>query len=223
MSQLNRALGANVGAPAPAFRFLVTFPSLLTTEEQTSANIRKATDQTWGSIFDKAKIAASDLYGGIFNPQEIIAESVSFTPTQPSAQPRFFGGGERYFPGFTTTEAAAIQIYEDVSYKATKYLNKWRELIVDKDHNYNEPDKYKKTIEVSVFDWIQTTKPVLKVTMQDAWVSNTGSFEYSYAEDGRLRVQAQFSMDGLLIEPQPDAGKAGDDLINVALSQFGIR
>jgi len=223
MSQLNRALGSNIGAPAPAFRFVVNFPTLLSADEESAANIRKQVDGSWGSALDKTAAAAGDFYNGLFNPQDIIAESVSFSPTQPSAQPRFFGGGERYFPGFTTTEAAAIQIYEDVSYKATKYLSKWRDLIVDKDHNYNEPDKYKRPITVSVFDWIQTTKPVLKVTMQDAWLSNTGTFEYSYAEDGRLRVQGQFSMDGILIEPQADAGKAGDDLINIALSQFGIR
>ena len=223
MSQLNRALGSSIGAPAPAFRFVVNFPSLLSANEGAAANVRRQVDGAFGSVLDKAAVAAGDYYNGLFNPQEIIAESVSFTPAQPSAQQRFFGGSERSFPSFITTEAASIQIYEDVGYKATKYLNTWRELIVDKNQNYNEPDKYKKTITVSVFDWVQTTKPVLKVTLQDTWLSNTGSFEYSYAEDGRLRVTAQFSMDGLLIEPQADAGKAGDDIINIALSQFGVR
>lgn len=225
-AQLNRALGASLDPPAPNFRFVVRFPSLTEGEKQASNPDGFLSSRFQSSSLEKILKKAGDWYTDTFQPEAVIAESFSFSPQQPSAQSRFFGGGERVFPTFTTIDAVTCTIYETVDYKATEYFNTWRNLVVDSEHNYNEPKYYKKTVTLYVFDWVQSTKEVLRVEVKDCWPSNTSGYEYSYEDDGRLKLQVQFSVDtmGINIEKSAHSGvEAGNDIANIALSSIGLR
>lgn len=130
-----------------------------------------------------------------FNSSDVFiaAETFTATTTKIPAEARFSGGRNNYYPGTADIDALSVSFYETHDYQVTKWLKKWRDL-VELDGIYGLPAVFKKTIYLFAYSKFNT-KPERTFTYKRVWPTDRGPYEYNQDAEGRVILQAQFSVD----------------------------
>lgn len=164
-SQLNRVLGENLNSPASSWRFIVRWPEI------------------------------PGVNNFMTGPHYVVAETISFTHPSVPSQGRHNTGTMTYFPDFNDIEGTSITLYEDENYSALYYFMKWRNLMLDSSGNYFPASNYKRNITVEAYSFRRSNIPVFTGTLIGVWPSEISTFEYSYEDSERIKLEVQLSVD----------------------------
>lgn len=122
-----------------------------------------------------------------------LALKVQATFPKVPAKSRHTHGSVRYFPDNNEIDGLSITFYETYDFKVTKWLSRWRGLIVHEDGSYGVPTDYQKDIVVQCF-LPGSDSPAMVFTYKECWPTDQNPFDLQYEdENGHLLIDAQFS------------------------------
>lgn len=211
MSQLHRALIQSAGEPALDWTYRVRMPDLESDSVGTNSSLQNIT-----------KLASRD--------RVIFAESVTVGLPHSASEKRAVNAWTLGYAGTLEQEDVTLSLYETYDYSTTKYLKKWKSLIFNEKDiegqpaesgNFNLPKDYKKTIWIDVFEPTQFDTPVIKFKATGCWPTDTGQYNYSYGNNGRIIVECTMSTDWVYLETNEQNGLKSQ-AVNSALAAFGI-
>jgi hypothetical protein len=110
--------------------------------------------------------------------------------------PRFTAATKTHYPRFMEVENCTINFFEDNKYTSLRYLRSWREMIVDRDHNYYPSSYYKRSIFFFAFGIKSNYTPALIGEIKGTFPINPGSgLSYEYNQSGYVTIPCTFSVD----------------------------
>lgn len=203
MTQLNFAIAASLPQPALDWMFRVRMPADFSREKNPDPNILQ-------------KITT------LLRPEDVIAESVSFSFRHAAAQPRFHYGKNENFAGFTDLQGCSMNLYETYDYRTTQYLKMWKSFVYNSEKRaYYPSTNYKRNITIHIYEDMQSEKPVVIVTLVDAWPGEVSGYDYAYANDGRIVLAVPFNVDEVELEIPEQSQNS--EILNSVLSTIGLR
>jgi hypothetical protein len=105
-------------------------------------------------------------------------------------------GKKTYYPGFLELSSFDLTLYEDVSARSRKYIQKWQERIRHPTEGYYYlPSNYKRDIEFELLN--NQNQVVLTVRLLDCWPTQGNAWELVPNGGDRLTVQQNFATDGM--------------------------
>ena len=128
-------------------------------------------------------------------------ETVSLPVPSINMKPVFMGARFRQYPGFRELSAFDITFYEDVSLRTHRWIEDWRNRIMDPETGtYFLPGNYKRNMKFALTDGRTTDTPVMTVTLVDVWPTTTSAFELQNAGGQPIKVQQNFAIDDVIYD-----------------------
>jgi len=130
------------------------------------------------------------------DPQECIVDAIDMTFHSVQAKGRHMQGAQKFYQDMKDIATVTITFHETYDFRVTKYLQRWRNKVVDKDGNFGAPIEFKRDIFVDLLG-LETNDPQLTFILKDAWPTDKSPFNLSYMDEATpLQVVATFSVDG---------------------------
>ena len=124
---------------------------------------------------------------------DYVAERITATFPKVPAKGRFTHGRQNYYPDNNDIDGLTIAFYETFDYRVTKWLSRWRGLMLHADGTYGVPKDYYKDIVAELY-MPGDNDAALTLTYKDCWPTDQGAFDLSYEDEvGRIVLEAQFS------------------------------
>ena len=171
--------------PAPAWRWIVALP------QDVNASITT-------NYYNSSSVSRYDSQGLLLTPVVPFgrAENVQIPGITISTDQRFGAAARVHYPRFLEVEAFNATFYEDFNYNTLMYFRSWRELIVDKYHNYYPSDNYKRTIYFFAFDGVDNEVPRFTLEMIGCFPTNPGTgMSYETNSNQAVTLSVSFSVD----------------------------
>lgn len=128
-------------------------------------------------------------------------ETVTIPVPSINMKPFFMAGRFLQFPGFRELAAFDMTLYEDVSLRSWRWVEDWRNRIMDPETGtYSLPGEYKRNMKFALTDGTTRDTPVLTVTMEDVWPTTTSPLQLINNGGQALKVQQNFSIDNVRYE-----------------------
>ena len=127
-------------------------------------------------------------------------ENVSLPFINVAAQPKFYGGRNRYYPTYADIQSMSVTFVEKTDYDVLRYMLSWQSLVIS--HVglfYGVKADYNKEIVVRAFNIIDSSRPVM-IFRANGWPTNIANIEYSYEESAAVTFSVEFALD--TVDPQ---------------------
>lgn len=132
-----------------------------------------------------------------FEPSYV--ETVTLPVPSINMKPFFMAGRFVQFPGFRELAAFDITFYEDVSMRSFKYIQDWRNKIMDPETGvYSLPGEYKRPMKFALTDGRTTDTPILTAELQDVWPTTTSPIQLINNGGQALKIQQNFAIDNVV-------------------------
>lgn len=142
-------------------------------------------------------------------------ESIHFGLPQVDDIQIFRGGTFVYMAGIKNVPSVSMVLYEDNEFTATKWVNKWRQLIYNDAGQYNPTRAYKKTIKINPQN--ENWQDIVTIELAGAWPYGLPSYAFQ-SEILRTELPLQFRIDDIVVKV---SSSAGSGLLGGLLSSVG--
>jgi len=123
-------------------------------------------------------------------------ETVTLPVPSINMKPVFMGARFRQYPGFRELSAFDITLYEDVSLRSFRWVEDWRNRVMDPETGtYFLPGNYKRSMKFALTDGRTTDTPVLTATLIDVWPTTTSAIELTNSGGQPIKVRQNFAID----------------------------
>lgn len=114
-----------------------------------------------------------------------------------------YGAQQRFYAGLQTISVISASFVVPVDNSLLKYFYGWKELIIDKEGYYHPKNNYKKTIYTILYD--RSGIESAKFELLGAWPRTNPIIDLSYAKEGALRYNIDFSIDSIEVSSLIDS------------------
>lgn len=126
------------------------------------------------------------------------------------AQPSFVAGTNLHYPKDFNVPPLSLTFHEEKSYSALRYLNAWRQLVVDNAGNYGIPKDYKRDLKITLVDL--NGKDAMTITYIGCWPTHPMGYTLDSDSSHLVVTMCTFSVDKVRIENGAgNSGKSPDD------------
>ena len=133
------------------------------------------------------------------NPMQYMAESVEAVFRGVSSKARFAQAKSKHYPDASEIDALNIIFYETYDYEVTRYLERWRNKIRNKQGFYGMPAEYEKTIYVDMLHY-DVNNYIIRFKYLKCWPIDSSPLSLTYEDSsGRIQVNATFRVDDVEI------------------------
>ena len=189
-----------LNAPAPSWKYLVSFPYLVNTNPVALNNNYCSNALNPGSLSDIVN-TASTIVGSVQNfvpskPIDAHILGLELPQVEIGATARYYSGRSIYFPSRVSVQEFNVTLYEDEKYTVTKYLQTWLHNVCNTEGNYGVPEGllgYKKRLIVSAFDTVGKETGTWEI--RGVYSLKPAGYDYGGDKNEGIRVTCTFSCD----------------------------
>lgn len=132
----------------------------------------------------------------------INVETINLPFVEVGTQDRIYGGQNFSFPGTASQHPTSMAIYEDHTYFATEWLQKWKNEVFNQDTQaFGLPrgnayiKGYLRSFTVFLFGVGTGDKPTARVDFEDCYPADTGGRDLSYVNsEGRIVISTTLAV-----------------------------